>query len=150
MAEAVRIEPRHDLSPSEIDFVEDRLYEHNSAAAGRHDGRGLGFVIRDEGGTLIGVAAGYTWAGVSELRQMWVAQSQRGLGYAKALLDAFVEEARKRGVRRIWVSSYDFQAPGMYEKAGFERVAAFEGWPEGHVNVVLCKRFDATDGKPAE
>jgi hypothetical protein len=37
------------------------------------------------------------------------------------------------------VASYDFQAPEMYEKAGFERVAEFEGWPEGHVNVILCK-----------
>jgi GNAT superfamily N-acetyltransferase len=57
----------------------------------------------------------------------------------RALLDAFVEEARGRGARRIWLASYDFQAPGMYEKAGFRRMAEFEGWPEGHVNVVLCK-----------
>ena len=147
MAEVPRVEPRHDLSPGEIDFVEDRLYEHNSVAVGHHDGRGLGFVLRDESGSLIGVAAGYTWAGVSELKQMWVAKTHRGLGYAKVLLDAFVEEARKRGVGRIWVASYDFQAPGMYEKAGFERVAELDGWPEGHVNVILCKRFDATGGK---
>jgi hypothetical protein len=44
-----------------------------------------------------------------------------------------------RGVRRIWVSSYDFQAPEMYEKAGFKRMAEFKDWPEGHINVVLCK-----------
>jgi ribosomal protein S18 acetylase RimI-like enzyme len=55
--------------------------------------------------------------------------------YARALLNAFVEETRNRGVRRIWVASYDSQAPGMYEKAGFERMAEFEGWPEGHTNV---------------
>src|SRR5262249_55638016 len=58
-------------------------------------------------------------------------------GYARALLNAFVTEARNRGVRRIWVASYDFQAPGMYEKAGFKRMAEFEGWPEGHSNVLL-------------
>ena len=55
-----------------------------------------------------------------------------------------VDEARKRGVRRIWVASYDFQAPRMYEKAGFKRIATFNGWPEGHVNVILCKHLDAT------
>jgi len=55
------------------------------------------------------------------------------------LLNAFVAEARSRGVRQIWVASYDFQAPGMYEKAGFKRMAEFEGWPEGHVNVVLLQ-----------
>ena len=88
---------------------------------------------------MIGAAAGYTWAGISELKQMWVDKAYRGRGYARALLDAFVEEARGRGARRIWVASYDFQAPGMYEKAGFKRMAEFEGWPEGHVNVILCK-----------
>jgi hypothetical protein len=46
-------------------------------------------------------------------------------------------------LRRIWVASYDFQAPGMYEKAGFKRVAEFSGWPEGHSNVVLCKTLIA-------
>jgi ribosomal protein S18 acetylase RimI-like enzyme len=88
---------------------------------------------------MIGVAAGYTWAGISELRHMWVDEAYRELGYGRALLNAFIMEASSRGVRRIWVASYDFQAPGMYEKAGFRRMAEFEGWPEGHINVLLCK-----------
>ena len=114
----LQIEPRHDLSPNELDAIEDRLYDHNSSATGRHDGRGLGFVIRDDAGQMVGVAAGYTWAGTSELKQMWIDEAYRGRGYARALINAFVEEACSRGVRRIWVASYDFQAPGMYEKAG--------------------------------
>jgi GNAT superfamily N-acetyltransferase len=133
------IEPQHALSPKELDTIEVHLYEHNSRATGRHDGQGLGFVIHDDLGRMIGVAAGYTWAGISELRQMWIDERYRGCGYARALLNAFVTEARDRGVRRIWVSSYDFQAPEMYEKAGFKRMAEFKDWPEGHVNVVLCK-----------
>jgi ribosomal protein S18 acetylase RimI-like enzyme len=139
LAMTIHLETRHDLTPNEVDAIEDRLYEHNSHATRRHDGRGLGFVIRDDAGQMIGAAAGYTWASISELKQMWVDKAYRGRGYARALLDAFVEEARGRGARRIWVASYDFQAPGMYEKAGFRRMAEFEGWPEGHVNVVLCK-----------
>src|SRR4051812_43946570 len=66
------IQPRHDLSPDEIDAVEDNLYDHNRRATGRDDGEGLGFVIRDEAGHPIAVAAGYSWAGTSELKQMWV------------------------------------------------------------------------------
>jgi len=134
-----QIEPRHTLSPNEIDEIEDRLYEYNSHVTGRVDGQGLGFVIRDEFGRMIGVAAGYTWAGISELKQMWVDKPYRGRGYARALLNAFIAEAYSRGVRRIWVASYDFQAPEMYEKAGFRRVAELEGWPEGRINVILCK-----------
>lgn len=141
----VQLEARHDLSPNEIDAIELRLYEHNSNETGRRDGQGLGFLIRNEAGTMIGVAAGYTWAGTSELKQMWVDEAYRGRGHARALLDAFVAEAERRGVRRIWVASYDFQAPRMYEKAGFKRMAEFEGWPDGHVNVVLCRTLFAAD-----
>jgi ribosomal protein S18 acetylase RimI-like enzyme len=133
------IQPQHDLSPVEIDAIEERIYNHNRRAIGRNDGRRVAFVIRDEAGRMIGVAAGYTWAGSSELKQMWVDEAFRGRGYARELLNAFVAEAASRGVRQIWVASYDFQAPGMYEKAGFRRVAEFAGWPEGHSNVVLCK-----------
>jgi ribosomal protein S18 acetylase RimI-like enzyme len=133
-----QVEPRHDLSPNELDAIEIRLYDHNSHTTGRYDGRGLGFVIRDAG-QMVGVAAGYTWAGTSELKQMWIDQAYRGRGYGRALLNAFIEEASHRRVRQIWVASYDFQAPAMYEKVGFKRMAEFEGWPEGHVNVILCK-----------
>jgi ribosomal protein S18 acetylase RimI-like enzyme len=140
---AAFIEPQHDLSPIEIDAIEERIYDHNRRAVGRNDGRRLTFVARDDAGRTIGVAAGYTWAGSSELRQMWVDEAFRGRGHARALLNAFVAEAANRGVRRIWVASYDFQAPAMYEKAGFTRVAEFAGWPEGHSNVVLCKTLTA-------
>jgi ribosomal protein S18 acetylase RimI-like enzyme len=133
--------PRHDLSPMEIDGLEDRLYEHNRAATGRDDGEGLGFVIEDEAGRMLGAAAGYTWAGISDIKQRWVDPAFRGRGYGRALLGAMVAEARRRGVSRIWVASYDFQAPGLYERAGFSRVAELDGWPEGHVNVILCKSF---------
>jgi N-acetylglutamate synthase-like GNAT family acetyltransferase len=141
----IQIEPRHDLSPNEVDAIEDRLYDHNSRATGRDDGHGLGFVIRDEVGQMVGVAAGYSWAGTSELKQMWIDEAYRTRGYARALLNAFVAEARSRGVRRIWVASYDFQAPALYEKAGFKRVAEFEGWPEGHTNIILCKTLSSRE-----
>jgi ribosomal protein S18 acetylase RimI-like enzyme len=135
------VEPRHDLSPIETDAIEECLYNYNRCVIGRDDGRGLGFVIRDEMGRAIGVAAGYSWAGTSEIKQMWVDEAYRGRGYARELLNAFVTEAAGRVVRRIWVASYDFQAPGLYEKVGFKRVAELAGWPEGRSNVVLCKTF---------
>ena len=137
------VEPRHDLSPVESNAIEESLYSYNKRATGRDDGRGLCFVIRDETGRMIGAAAGYSWAGISELRQMWVDEAYRGRGYARQLLNAFVAEAVSRGVRRIWVSSHDFQAPALYEKAGFTRMAEFTGWPEGHSNIILCKTLIA-------
>jgi uncharacterized glyoxalase superfamily protein PhnB len=48
------LEPRHDLTPVEIDALEDRIYEHNRVATGRNDAAGIGFVIHDETGRTVG------------------------------------------------------------------------------------------------
>ncbi|MER9167183.1 GNAT family N-acetyltransferase [Mesorhizobium australicum] len=130
----------------ELSSLEERLHRDNRRMTDRDDDRGLAFVIRDGAGHAVGVAAGYSWAGTSELTLMWIAEAHRGRGYARQLLDAFVAEAADRGVRKIWVSSHDFQAPGLYEKAGFERMAEFSGWPEGHSNIILCRTIAADGG----
>ncbi|AZO29904.1 GNAT family N-acetyltransferase [Mesorhizobium sp. M1B.F.Ca.ET.045.04.1.1] len=134
-----RLQAEHDLRPAELNAIEERLNGDNRLRTGRDDDRGLVFALRDEAGHAIGVAAGYSWAGIAELKLMWVEETYRGRGHAKALLNAFVAGAAARGARRIWVSTHDFQAPGFYEKAGFERMAEFAGWPEGHSNIILCK-----------
>ena len=30
---------------------------------------------------------------------------------------------------------------GMYERAGFKRMAEFDDWQKGRINVILCKSF---------
>jgi GNAT superfamily N-acetyltransferase len=124
--ESVRFEAKHDLSANEVAAVEHCLYEHNREATGARDGRDLGFVIRDETGDMVGAALGYSWAGIAELKQLWVAEGYRGRGMGRILLDSFVDEARRRGVRRIWLASYDFQAPLFYERVGFVLVAGLK------------------------
>ena len=83
LAMTLQIEPRHDLSPDELDAVEVRLYDHNRRAVRRHDGRGLGFVIRNAAGQIIGVAAWLCLGWTSELRQMWVDAEWRGSDHAR-------------------------------------------------------------------
>jgi ribosomal protein S18 acetylase RimI-like enzyme len=136
-AMTIQIEPQHSfrlLKSKRSNFV-----STNSQAIGCRDGESIGYLIRDGSGRMVAAVGGFSWAASAELKQMWVDKSHRGRGYARALLNAFVAEARSRNVRRIWLASYDFQAPGMYEKAGFKRMAEFKDWSEGHSNVVLCK-----------
>lgn len=135
----------HDLPTADLDAIEERLNNENRRLTGRDDDRALVFALRDDKGRAIGIASGYSWAGIAELRLMWVDEAYRGLGHGKGLLDAFVEEAAARGIRRIWVSTHDFQAPALYENAGFVRMAEFVGWPEGHSNIIFCKTIGAAD-----
>ena len=133
----VIIQSRNDFSPAEIGHLEDGLYEFNRNAIGRHDGLGLGFAATDSDGTQFGAIAGYSWAGMAEIKQLWVAKSHRGFGHGRALLEAFIAEAIIRKCKIIWVVSHAFQAPGLYEKCGFQRVTTLAGWPPGHSLVVL-------------
>ena len=140
---APRLQAEHDLAPAELDAIEDRLNGDNRRLTGRDDDHALVFALRDDKGRAVGVASGYSWADIAELKLMWVDNAYRGLGYGRKLLEAFVDEAAARGVRRIWVATHDFQAPGLYEKAGFERMAEFAGWPEGHSNIIFCRTVAA-------
>ena len=134
--------PRHDFTPAEIDGLEDRLYAHNSAATGHRDGLGLGFEVLDDGGARIGAIAGHTWGGVAEIAQLWVEPAWRGRGLGLELLDAALAEARRRHCKQVFLMSYDFQAPGLYEKRGFRRLIEIPDWPEGHVHVLLGLQLD--------
>jgi ribosomal protein S18 acetylase RimI-like enzyme len=144
LSQPLTIQPQHDLSPIDVEAIEDRIYDHNRRATGFNDARRLAFVICDHEQTVIGAATGYTWGGTAELKQLWVDDAHRGRGHGRGLLDAFIEEAVERGVRHIWVASYDFQAPGLYERAGFERMAEFANWPGGHSHVILRKTLTPT------
>jgi ribosomal protein S18 acetylase RimI-like enzyme len=137
----VSVISRHHLSVAEIDRLEDRLYEHNRRAVGADDGCRFGFAALDAAGVEVGAIAGYTWAAMAEIKQLWVAETRRGEGLGRALVEAAVAEARARDCRIMWVMSYDFQAPGLYERCGFERAAELADWPPGRSHVVLRRRL---------
>src|SRR5215203_907664 len=118
----ILIEPRHELSAAQVEVLEDALYEFNRRQTGYHDGLGLAFEARREG-ALAGAVAGYTWGGICELRQVIVEEAFRGEGIGRALVQAALSEAVRRGCRRVFLTTYDFQAPEFYRKLGFEAVA---------------------------
>ena len=138
----IKIRAQHDISSEYLAAISDQLYEYNQRITGKRDVRGLSFVALD-GDDVVGAATGYSWGGIAELEVLWVDEGHRGAGLGTRLLAEFVGEAALRDTRRVWVSSHDFQAPELYERSGFKRVAELEGWPEGHTNVILCKQIGA-------
>ena len=141
------IRPCHDISAIEIDRLEHNLYTHNSQATGHRDGKGLAFKVLDANNVQIGAIAGYTWAGMAEIRQLWVDQDHRGQALARNLIEAAVAEAATRGCQVVWVTTHSFQAPGLYEQCGFQRIAELPDWPPGHTKIIL-RRSLANVRKP--
>lgn len=140
MNENYRAELSRD-QPQAIQFLEDRIYEHNSAAINRNDGHLFSIVIKDGDQNIVAGVAGWTWAAACEITNLWVSDHERKKGMGKKLLGAAEEEARKRGCEQILVRSYSFQAPHFYQKNGFKIEHIVDGFPEGHQYYFLLKQL---------
>lgn len=136
-------------TPEDVQYLEDRLYEHNSGLTGISDGQLLAFLSRDESGRIIGGICGNTWGGGCEIRQLWVEPSHRHRGLGTLLFRAAEQEARRRGCSQMLLMTFSFQAPGFYERNGFEVVATIADHPRGHRNLLMRKRLDAGPGARA-
>jgi N-acetylglutamate synthase-like GNAT family acetyltransferase len=134
--DSIRIKARHDLTPDEVDRLEDRLYAINASRTGYQDAALLGFLAEAQG-ELVGAVAGYTWGGICELRQVWVHEMHRGEGIGEALMKQASREAKARGCAYVYVATHDFQAPGFYAKLGFQTVAEIPDKPLGHTEIVM-------------
>jgi GNAT superfamily N-acetyltransferase len=121
--------------------LEERIYEFNVAATGIDDGRYLSVLLKRDDGTIYGGLHGHTWAGICEIKTLWIAESERGKGLGSHLLSVAEEEARRRGCRVIHLASFTFQAPGFYARHGFEQFARLEDLPTGHANIFMIKRL---------
>lgn len=129
-------------TPEDVQYLEDRLYEHNSGVTGITDGQLLAFLSRDESGRIIAGICGNTWGGGCEIRQFWVEQSHRHRGIGTLLFKAAEREARRRGCSQMLLMTFSFQAPEFYERNGFEVVATIADHPRGHRNLLMRKLLD--------
>jgi GNAT superfamily N-acetyltransferase len=130
-------------TPDDVLYLEDRIYEFNSAATGISDGMWLAFFVRVLGRIVAGIC-GNTWGGTCEIRQFWVESSQRRRGLGTQLFQAAEREALRRGCTQIVLMTFSFQAPAFYERQGFEIAATLEDHPHGHRNLLMRKRLPAT------
>jgi len=132
-------------SSDELQFLEDRLYEYNSEQTGREDGQLFAFFIRNDRQEIVAGLSGWTWAQACEIQTLWVDPSLRGQGHGRELLEAAEQEARAHGCKVILIGSYSFQAPGFYQKCGYELVWRLEDFPPGHQHCAMVKRFPETE-----
>jgi ribosomal protein S18 acetylase RimI-like enzyme len=120
-------------SPSAPDLA--LLEEHVAAAAiaaagvGEEQEFGI-FARRDDGQVVAGVSA-IVWGGYCELQAMWVEESLRNRGLARALISSAEAEARRRGCTLVVFHAYDLLARGLYERLGYETVGIIENCPAG-------------------
>ena len=135
----LRIISEPHCSQENATFVRDSLALFNVGVTGDSYYSPLAIFLRDEREAVLGGALGHVWGGWLDLSILWVAEPFRGQGYGSRLLRAAEDEARMQGCNGVFLTTFSFQAPGFYEKFGYEAVANIPEYPRGHSYHVLKK-----------
>ncbi|MFZ5961234.1 GNAT family N-acetyltransferase [Pseudomonas knackmussii] len=98
---------------------------------------------RDESGQVVGGLFGHSGMGWMYIDYLWLQSDQRGSGLGAQLIALAEEEARRRECVGVFLYTYSFQAPGFYQKQGFEVMGVLEDCPPGHQRIYLKKRLSA-------
>ncbi|MDP1108845.1 GNAT family N-acetyltransferase, partial [Klebsiella pneumoniae] len=80
---------------------------------------------------ILGGITAKTTLGMAFLDLFHLPDFLRGTGLGSQLLQAFEDEARRRGCRNAVLYTLSFQAPGFYEKHGWVRFGEIPCEPEG-------------------
>jgi GNAT superfamily N-acetyltransferase len=136
-----QIEVEAHPTPHDGRFLADHLYAYNVEQTGYDDGHYLTLWVKSPAGERLAGLHGWTWGGSCFIQELWVHKDLRGQGYGTQLLQAAEQEARTRGCSQVVLDSYDFQAPGFYQKHGYEVFAVLEDHPRHHRNYYLRKRL---------
>jgi ribosomal protein S18 acetylase RimI-like enzyme len=97
----------------------------------------------DEGsGDMAGGLVGHSWTSWLHVTYLWVDAPHRGSGLGGRLLAEAERIARKdRGCTAVRLETWDFQAPGFYQKQGYDVVCVIPDYPPGITEYTLVKRL---------
>ena len=79
---------------------------------------------------LLAAGRGIVNMGLVEIRGVWVEPEWRGRGVGRQLMAEIEAEAMRRGCTRAALDSYSWQAPGFYERLGWQCFGVLE-YPNG-------------------
>lgn len=113
----------------DIDDIHNSLKEYNMSKREKSDNVPLGIFLENEKMEKLAGITGETFGNWLCIRYLWVDGALRGRGIGRSLIEKAEAEAVKRGCRFAFVDTFDFQAPGFYEKLGYSKVFALEKYP---------------------
>jgi len=135
----IRIVSDPHASESLKQVVVDHLDTYNVAVTGFREYSPVNLFLRDAGDEVVGGLLAGIWGGVLSIRILWVSEALRGQGFGRRLMETAERRAVERGCRHVFVDTFSFQAPGFYEKLGYQLYAKADDWPVGHAHHFLRK-----------
>jgi GNAT superfamily N-acetyltransferase len=122
--------------------IRDGLSAYNFEKAGYRDHCPLAILASDpDTGTVIGGLLGSTSMGLLRIDRFFLPAERRHRGLGSRILRMAEEEGQRRGCSRAILFTLTFQAPGFYEKQGWQVLGRIECEPPGHTRFCMTKRL---------
>ncbi len=115
--------------------------EYNNRQAGNQNTQILCFVIQGPAQEIMGGIVAFIYWDWLYIDLMWIKEELRGCGYGRRLLMRVEDESRKRGVKHAYLDTFSFQAPGFYEKQGYQVFGELSDFPKGHRRYFFTKEL---------
>ena len=136
-----KIQKADTADPEARQAILDGLVAYNDSKTGPNAYQPLAILITDDSGRIIGGLWGrtvYHWL-FTEL--LFVPESLRGQGVGRTLIVKAEQEALSRGCHSAWLDTFGFQAPGFYERMGYECFGELPDYPVGFSRFFMKKRL---------
>ncbi|MFA9190728.1 GNAT family N-acetyltransferase [Flavobacterium sp. FZUC8N2.13] len=98
-------------------------------------------IARNELDEIIGGLYGRSIWGTLEVKTLVVKLENRNQGIGRKLITEAEKEAKNRNCRFISLDTFSFQAPGFYEKLGFEKIGTETDFPKGFEKYYYRKKI---------
>jgi ribosomal protein S18 acetylase RimI-like enzyme len=132
-----------DTAPvAETAIIDAGLDAWNCAAAPLNAIQPVTCVARAPSGEVVGGAVGRTWGECAELQQLWVESEHRRNGIGSELVRLFEARAKARGCRTLYLTTFSFQAPALYQSLGYRPAVEVRGFPSGIVKYVMVRTVE--------
>jgi GNAT superfamily N-acetyltransferase len=120
--------------------IRDGLSAYNFEQAGYRDQRPLAILVTDpRSGEVVGGLLGRTSMGLLYIDRFFLPEGLRRQGLGSRILQAAEDEGAKRGCSRAILSTLSFQAPGFYERQGWQVLGRIDCDPPGHTRFTMTK-----------
>jgi GNAT superfamily N-acetyltransferase len=118
------------------------LAAFNREKFGRVDTQTLDVLVRDDRGEIVGGLLGRSSLGMFFLDLFYLPEALRNGGMGSRIITQAEDEARKRGCTAAFVYTVTFQAPGFYERHGYQQFGEIPCPPDGATRIFLTKALD--------
>jgi GNAT superfamily N-acetyltransferase len=120
----------------------DGLRAYYLSQTGYYDFRPLAVFVRDpQTGKIIGGLHGRSEFGLVYVAWFFLPEDWRGARIGSRVLAMAEEEGRRRGCTRIALTTLSIEAPGFYQKQGYNVAATIDCEPPGLTRYYMMKRL---------